>query len=353
MATKELGQSIARILVGAVVLIALACTFGSCVKRIEPGFVGIKVSLAGSSRGVQDSPTVQGWQVYNPLTQSIIEFPISVQNVVWTQSPSEGSPVDESITFASAEGVSINADVGLAFHIDPNKAPRLYARFRESDLRVLAHGYIRNVTREALNEVASQMPVQNIYGSSKPELVRNAQRIIEQRLTPDGFIIDQLTFNSALRLPPNVEQAINRAIEATQQAIQAENRVRQTRAEAEQAVEAARGEAEAARQRAQGRADGLLIQARAEAQANQIVRLSMSPEVLQYRTLERWNGVLPLMNGGQLPMLTFDTSRYLTMPEAERTNRLRELLEQQAGAGAPQPPSTHAPAPAPTPAPTP
>jgi regulator of protease activity HflC (stomatin/prohibitin superfamily) len=80
---------------------------------------------------------------------------------------------------------------------------------------------------------------------------------LREVLGRDGFIIDQLTFNGSLRLPENVAQAINRAMEATQNAIQAENRVRQVRAEADQAITQALGAAEAARQRATGEADGL------------------------------------------------------------------------------------------------
>src|SRR5262249_29775746 len=54
-------------------------------------------------------------------------------------------------------------------------------------------------------------------------------RKLAEVLGKDGFIIDQLTINGALRLPENAAQAINRAMEATQNAIQAENRVRQVR----------------------------------------------------------------------------------------------------------------------------
>lgn len=334
-------KNILRIVVGVLGFIVAACTLSSCITRIDAGHVGIRVKLAGSARGIQNSPTVTGWIFYNPLTEEIVSFPISVQNMLWTQASNEGSSSDESITFASSEGVTVNADVGLAFHIDPTKAPRLYARFREANLMVLGHGYMRNVAREAMNEVASQMSVQELYGAGKTHLVREAQRLLTERLGPDGFVIDQLTLVSSLRLPPNVVDAINRAIEATQSAIQAENRVRQTRAEAEQAVAAARGEAEAARQRAQGEADALLIRAHAESQANQIVRLSTSAEVLQYRMLERWNGQLPVVTGGNLPMLTIDSSRFLSIPEGERAARLRELL----GAGATG--SAAAPAPAP------
>ncbi len=327
------------VVVAAVALLALVVLGSASCTRVEPGHVGIRIRLAGSERGVQNAPIVTGWIVYNPLTEQVIEFPTNVRNIVWTRDVNEGSPVDESITFASAEGVTINADVGLAFHIEGERAPKLYARFRERDVSVLAHGYVRNVVREALSEVASALPVQEIYGPGKTKVVHDALQLITARLSPDGFIIDQLSFASALRLPENVVAAINRAIEATQSAIQAENRVRQTRAEADQAITAARGEAEAARQRAEGEADSLLIRARGEAQANEIVRLSMSPEVLQYRMQQRWDGHLPVVNSGTLPMLTLDAARSLNLPEAERRARLRELLGADAPAAAPADPA--------------
>ncbi len=321
-------------------VLVLACVVGSAsCTRVDPGHVGIRVRLAGSARGVQDAPIVTGWVFYNPVTELVVEFPTSVQNIVWTRDVHEGSPVDESISFASSEGVSINADVGLAFHIDPAKAPRLYARFRQRDLAILAHGFVRNVVREAINETASQMPVQEIYGAGKTRLLTESLRKVTDHLAPDGFVIDQLTFNSALRLPDNVVAAINRAMEATQNAIQAENRVRQIRAEADQQIAAARGQAEAARQRASGEADALLIRARAEAQANEIIRLSMTPAVIQYRALERWDGHLPLMNNGQIPMLTMDVAQVANVPEAERRARLQELLRGAAPATQPAPPA--------------
>ena len=332
-------------------VLVMACVVGSAsCTRVDPGHVGIRVKLAGSARGVQDAPIVSGWVFYNPITELVVEFPTSVQNIVWTKDAHEGSLNDESITFASNEGVTVNADVGLAFHIEATKAPRLYARFRQRDVSILAHGYMRNVVREAINETAAEMPVQQIYGVGKTRLLNESLRKVVERLSADGFVIDQLTFNSALRLPDNVVGAINRAMEATQNSIQAENRVRQIRAEAEQQVAAARGQAEAARQRASGEADALLIRARAEAQANEIIRLSMTSAVIQYRTLERWDGHLPVVNSGQLPMLTMDTAQILAMPEADRRARLAELLRADAptvrpGSNAPGPnPSNDPPA---------
>src|SRR5262245_38896617 len=125
---------IRRGIVAVVAIIAFFVIVSATVTRIDAGHVGIRVRLAGSARGVQDIPVVTGWVFFDPLTEQIVEFPTSVQNVVWTASQNEGRAVDESITFSSAEGVNINSDIGLSFHIDPALAPHLYLRFRQPNL---------------------------------------------------------------------------------------------------------------------------------------------------------------------------------------------------------------------------
>jgi regulator of protease activity HflC (stomatin/prohibitin superfamily) len=334
------------LLVGVSLLVVfIGC---STTTRVDAGHVGIRVKLAGSDRGVQDMPVVTGWVFYNPVSEQLVLFPTSVQNVVWSANLHEGRPIDESITFSSNEGVNVNADIGLSFHIEPSLAPKLYSRFRQNDMLALADGYVRNTVREAFNDVASKVPVQDIYGAGKSKMLSEVTEKCREVLGKDGFVIDQLTINGALRLPQNVADAINRAMEATQNAIQSENRVRQVRAEAEQAITQAHGQAEAVREKAQGDADALIIRGKAEAKANQIIRLSMSPAVLQYRALEHWDGKLPTYNGGgQVPLLTFDATKLgIGVDDAAREKRLTELLEKEdakpAEAAPPPPPSAPA-----------
>ncbi len=338
--------TIKRVALASVVIITLLIAGCSSTTRVDAGHIGIRVHLAGSERGVSDMPVVMGWVWYNPITEQIVQFPTSVQNVVWSASPHEGRAVDESITFSSTEGVNVNADIGLSFHIDPLMAPKLYGRFRMNDMLELADRYMRNVVREAFGDVASSMPVQEIYGVGKSKMLADVTKKVADNLGKDGVIIDQLTFNGSLRLPQNVADAINRAMEATQNAIQSENKVRQVRAEADQAITQAHGQAEATRQKAEGEADALLIRARSEAKANEIIRLSTSPAVLQYRALEHWDGKLPTYNaGGQLPLLTFDASKFVMGPDdAAREKKLNQLLAEDATPPAPAPPPPAPPA---------
>src|SRR4051794_8865804 len=181
-------SALAKRLVMAVALIIGAMVlFSSCSARVDAGHVGIRVKLAGSSRGVDDIPVVTGWVFYNALTEQLVMFPTSVQNVVWTKDAHEGRAQDESITFSSQEGVNVNADIGLSFHIEAAMAPHIYLRFRKSDLLELSDGYIRNAVREKFSVVASKMPVQEIYGAGKGKLVADVTKEFQDQLGKDGF----------------------------------------------------------------------------------------------------------------------------------------------------------------------
>jgi regulator of protease activity HflC (stomatin/prohibitin superfamily) len=344
--SSGLGRSVRRLAVVIVLGIGLLMFGCQTTTRVDAGHVGIRVKLAGSDRGVQDMPVVTGWVFYNPLTEQIVLFPTSVQNVVWTQSVNEGRAIDESITFSSGEGVNISADIGLSFHIEPTLAPRLYGRFRLNDLAILSDGYMRNTVREAYNDVASKLAVQDIYGAGKSKMLADVTQKCRDVFGKDGIVIDQLTINGALRLPQNVMEAINRAMEATQNAIQSRNRIAQVEAEATQAITQAHGQAEAARQKAQGDADALVIRARSEALANEIIRLSTTPAILQYRAIEHWDGKLPEYSAGSLPLLTFDLGKLEHGGnDAAREKLLEKLLDQSkpnAATPAAEPPASSA-----------
>lgn len=270
------------------------------ITRIDASHVGIKVELTGSDkiRGVQDVPIVTGWTIFNPVTEQVIEFPISVQNVVWTSSLHEGKPVDESVTFSSTEGVSVNADIGLGFHVDPALAPHLFLRFHQADLHVVANGYVRNSVREAFNATASTMSIDDIYGKGKAELVKKVTERVAEKLKPDGFMIDQITINGALRLPPDVAAAINKSIAVKEDALREENRVRQVKAEAEQE-----------RERARGYADALDVRTAADQRAYVTLKdltplhLQKTSLDLQREAISKWDGKLPSVTSGATPFL--------------------------------------------------
>lgn len=67
---------------------------------------------------------------------------------------------------------------------------------------------------------------------------------------------------------------------------------------AEQKLLKAKTEAEEKEVVAQGEANALLIQAKAESEANEILAKSVTDQLVDYKTIEKWNGKMPYATGG-------------------------------------------------------
>jgi regulator of protease activity HflC (stomatin/prohibitin superfamily) len=61
--------------------------------------------------------------------------------------------------------------------------------------------------------------------------------------------------------------------------------------------------AKAAVAKATGEAQSVLVKAKAESEANRLLQQSMSATLVQYRSVEKWNGVLPEVTGGVVPFI--------------------------------------------------
>lgn len=265
--------------------------------RVEPGYVGIKVDQWGSQKGVNDFPLQTGLVWYNPFKEDIYQFPTFMQNAVWTKEYTKDSPGDDSVTFNSVEGAVINADIALAYTFVREKVPLIFVEFRrEPD--AITHGFMRNEINNAFNRVASTMKASDIFGERKQVLLDTVRSNLNSVLGPKGFQFELISFHGGLRVDASVQSRINAVLEASQRAIEAETKVKQSKAEADQAIEKARGEKESNIAKAEGEAKSITLKADAQARANQILAQSLTPTLVQYEALQKWNGQLPVYNGG-------------------------------------------------------
>ena len=278
------------------VIVAMVFFFNTVVRvtRIEAGYVGVEINLAGTQRGASDIPVRTGWVFYSPLKTQIIEFPTFVQTVKWTRDLSEGHPVNEEMGLNSKEGMQIFSDVSLSYAIDPAKVPDFYVKYRVNQLDSFTHGILRDIVRNSLNEVASIYNVEDIYGVHKAEFLQKVQDMVQSKMTPVGVGIQQFGFIGAPRLPEVIAQSITSKARAIQEAERARNELAMTQAEAAKKIAEAEGDAQSAINRAKG-----------EAEANRIRLSSLTPQLLELRRLEnqralidKWNGQLPTVESG-------------------------------------------------------
>lgn len=183
--------------IGAVLTQGCSCT------RVEPGYVGIKVNMYGSQKGVEDFPLETGRVWYNPWTEEVYKFPTFLQSVVWTRNMTEGSPIDESISFNSSEGASINTDIAISYSFDAEKVPDIFVEFRQSAEQI-TDVYMRSQVRDTFSRVASTMKNFEIFGEKKQELLQNVLLDLNERLEPRGFHFDMISIVGDMRADDRV-----------------------------------------------------------------------------------------------------------------------------------------------------
>lgn len=266
------------------ILIAIVVVLSSSCKRIDAGHVGLVVKLYGSDRGVQDVTEATGWVWYNPFTTQIYEFPTFVQNVVFTRDATEGSRSNEEFRVTTKDGLVVSFDVSMNYRVAPNKAADIFRKYRKP-LEELDKTVMRNYMREAYNKVSGKYTAEQLY-ENKIQFQNESEQEIKNLLEKEGFIIEQVVLLNELRLPQGVVDNINAKINARQIALKKEQEVAQERADAQKEIERAKGYAEAMR-----------IRAEAEAEYNRKIAESISPNLIEYEKVKKWNGQTPQFVG--------------------------------------------------------
>lgn len=280
MEEKNIG--LVGILVGMVIFVVAAFM---CVTRIGPGYAGVIYNMDG---GIQDETLAQGFHMVAPW-KHVIEYPISTETVYYTKNNVDGDDkdkkTDKSVNVNTKDGKQVNVSVTYAYHMDVEKLPTVFAKFRGQDIEVIQNGYMKNAMYEALNNVTSQYSLMELVGDKRPEINQKIFEAFRNELEEYGIVIE--TFNLSDVVP---DEATATAI---QNVVNAQNALLQAKIEKEQAEV----EAEKARVTAKGKADAALIEAEGTAQANAKLQQSLTPGVLQQRAIEKWNGELPKIGG--------------------------------------------------------
>lgn len=276
-----------------IVLITMI-TLTACAK-VPAGHVGVLFNLYGADRGVQIQEKNPGryWLTWN---EELYIFPTFTQTYTWQYD----NKVDESLSFGTVEGLSVNADVGITYSIAPDKVTELFQTYRKG-VHEITNTFLRNMVRDALVKRASTIGIEAVYGRGKAELIENVQRDVTEQVAAIGINVEKVYWIGDLRLPRNVTEAINAKIQATQMAEQRKNEVAQAEAEAAKEVAKADGEAKARLALAHAEAEAIRIKGEA---------LRLNPNVIELNMIERWDGKLPVYQLGnsssliQLPQAT-------------------------------------------------
>lgn len=260
-----------------ILLIGLVVALGttSC-KRVDAGHEGIKVNLYGDNKGVDNVTLVTGMVWFNPLTQSIYEYPTFVQTVDY-----------EPFSVNAKDGSSFIVDPTISLKIVDGKAAEVFKKYRKPRISLIIettlYNYVKNAFRIQLNNYTTDELV-----SKREEFEKAIEEQLSKELLAENFHLEQMT--SGLQYPKTLVAAIDAKNSAIQEALKVENEVKKIEAEAKKRIA-----------EAQGVADALKIKGDAEAEYNRKISASLSQTLVQQQMIAKWDGSLPTY--GQVPTL--------------------------------------------------
>lgn len=255
----------------------------SACSRVPAGYRGVIVNLYGSDKGVSEQSVGVG-RYYLGWNSELYLFPTFLQNRAWDR--------EQAITMQTSEGLTITTDAGITYQIEPENIVKVFTKYRLG-IDEITDTFLHNMVRDAMNEVASRMTVDQIYGLKKEEFIAAVNAIVIRDASKTGINVDKIYLIGSFVLPASVMNSINTKIEASQNAVKVENEIATSRAEAQKTIV----DAEAAAKR-------IIINAESQAKANKILADSLTPEFVSYQAILKWNGQLPTTNAGSaLPFI--------------------------------------------------
>jgi regulator of protease activity HflC (stomatin/prohibitin superfamily) len=296
--------------VGCVALLViglLAFALLQLVHSVKPGHVGVVFDRAAHRVVAVAEP---GWLLVVPFTQSVQDYPVTIQTYEMVQAGSEGrARGDDSVKVQSSEGQQLNLDVVIQYQVDKPRAADLYTDWGGADISVVEDRVVRQYVRSKVPEVAGSYGWEDIVSAKRAEVNHRISDDLAEEFDRRNLHLVSFSIRE-VHLPETLQQQLNSKIEAQQQAERKRYELEQAKIEAERVSKEAEGKAQATRIEAEGEAAALLARAKAQAEANHLLSESLTPSLLQAKQVERWDGKMPqLMPGGS-------TSTLLQLPQA-------------------------------------
>jgi regulator of protease activity HflC (stomatin/prohibitin superfamily) len=258
--------------IGIILLLALiAIIFWGAFAIVPAGHRGVVLWWGSVEKRIMG----EGLNFKVPIAERVIKVDVRVQ-------PHPFKEIDA----ASKEYQMVKLTGMMNFHIDPAFVNDLYQK--------VGLDFANKVIDPAFNDFVKEVvPIYQITEilPKREEIRKRAMTKLGDNLARYHIICDDIYFAN-IRFSPEYEKAVE-AKQVAQQQVETQRQVlAQREIEAQQKVATAKGEAESIQVVAQG-----------QAKANDAISRSITPILVQYKSIERWNGILPQVSGGAVPFI--------------------------------------------------
>lgn len=248
--------------IAVAVIIVLLLLWSSFV-TIGPGNRGVLMTFGAVHQGV----LTPGLHFKLPFIQTVKQMNVQIQKSQTTE------------TAASLDLQEVTTEVAVNWSIDPVDAEWVYQHLGdESDL---TSKVIAPIVSNAVKAVAARYNAEQLI--EKRDVIASevqhqiVSSLVQYKVQVQGVNITNFKFS------PSYTEAIEQKQVAQQKALQADYDLQRAKVTAQQEV----------------------AQAQGQAQAQKLLQATLTPEIIQLKAVEKWNGVLPQVVGGKgvLPMV--------------------------------------------------
>ena len=210
---------------------------------IRPGNVGVKQSLGKLDTKIHEPGSV----LINPIITKMVIIPTQTNNI------------EVNLNLPSKEGLNVNAVISILYSIEEEKVRDLIENVGMDYEEVL----ILSVFRSAAADVCAQFYAKDMHSGNRSVIEEKIKQSMDQVLLERGFNIEAVLMKS-INLPKGLYRAIEKKLEAEQEAQRMEFVLQKERQEAERKK----------------------IEATGIRDAHLILTQGMNEQVVQWRSLE-------------------------------------------------------------------
>src|ERR1700756_1740827 len=228
--------------------IAVIATIASC-RVVRPGEIGIKQTL-GKMHGGSRQP---GSVAFFPFTTRVIK--INTRTVECFQ----------TLPLPTKEGLSVNAEISLLYHIRPEEASNVYQKFGTNYQEVMVLSNFRATARE----ISARYYAKELYATARQNVEKSITDELKAHIEQHGFIVDAVLLKDIV-LPPQIMASIESKVQAEQEALKMDFVIEKQKKEAER----------------------MRIEAEGMKAAQDILSQSITEKILEYNRIKMYEGLV-------------------------------------------------------------
>ena len=176
-------------------LVFLGGAFSQTISVVPAGSVGV-VDFFGK---VSPITLKAGVNIRNPLARVVL-FTIKTQQT------------QEIMQVPSKEGLNVQLDASLLFHLDPDKVFEIYKTVGRNYIDIILNPQFRSVTRG----VTSQYDAKALYTSKREELADKIMAELTDAVGDRGIVIEAVPLRQ-IKLPSRLSASIEEKLQAEQE----------------------------------------------------------------------------------------------------------------------------------------